>query len=174
MTMLVRPRRDADLDACVAILAATRTDGYPIRWPDDPAAWLTPRGFLFAWVVEQDGTVTGHVALRNVTGMDGVPWWTAASGAPADGIAAISRLFVAPAARRRGCGARLLATASDHAARHGLRPALDVLDTDRTAVALYERAGWTRVASAPVAHAGGEPVMTHYYLAPAPSDPLSA
>jgi GNAT superfamily N-acetyltransferase len=171
MDVRVRPRRDADLGTCVVILAATRAEGYPIRWPDEPAAWLTPRGFLVAWVAERDGTVVGHVALRGVTGMDGVPWWSAAAGVPEAKIAAISRLFVAPASRRCGVGLRLLAAASAHAIGQGLRPALDVLDTDRGAVALYGHAGWTRVASAHVGHAGGDPVLTHYYLAPEPPDP---
>jgi GNAT superfamily N-acetyltransferase len=162
----IRPRRDEDLAACVAILSATRVEGYPIRWPDDPAGWLSPRGFLEAWVAEQAGAVVGHIALRTVAGMDGVPVWTEATGLPENALVAISRLFVDPASRGRGVGAALLAAAQRRAADVGQTAVLDVLDADRAAIRLYERSGWSRVASADVPHAGGPPVLTHYLVGP--------
>jgi ribosomal protein S18 acetylase RimI-like enzyme len=164
--MLTRPRIDRDLDACVAILSQTRVDGYPIRWPDDPIGWLTPRGFLAAWVAEDEGAVAGHIALRSVIGMDGMAVWTVSTGLPESALVAVSRLFVDPASRGRGVGGALLAMATAHAVDTGRQAVLDVLDTDRAAVRLYERSGWKRVASADFPHAGGPPVLTHYYVGP--------
>ena len=62
--MIVRPRREADLDRCAeALLLVHRSDSYPLNWPADPRAWLAPA--TAAWVAEAaDGTIAGHVAVR--------------------------------------------------------------------------------------------------------------
>ncbi len=42
---MLRLRRPGDLPECVAALAEVhREDGYPTRWPAQPAAWLSPAG----------------------------------------------------------------------------------------------------------------------------------
>jgi len=166
---IIRARRHDDLGRCVALLAAVHAaDGYPARWPADPHAWLTPENLLGAWVAEGDDGLRGHVALCAAAGDDAAPVWSAATGLPVDRIAAVSRLFVVPRARGRGVGATLLAAACAEASARGLHPALDVVDHDRRARALYERAGWRRIASAPApwALANGEHPLMHYYLAP--------
>ncbi|HEY2519677.1 MAG TPA: GNAT family N-acetyltransferase [Streptosporangiaceae bacterium] len=153
----VRRREAGDLDRCVQVLAAVhRTSGYPTNWPADPARWLTPDGITSAWVATtREVPVAGHVILRRP------------DAGPAGGRAAeVSRLFVAPAARRQGVAQALLDTAIGWATSNGLDLVLDVTDELRPARALYEQAGFelagTRVAdwTAP----GGQPVTLHRYV----------
>jgi GNAT superfamily N-acetyltransferase len=151
------------------LLAAVHAaDGYPLHWPANPHQWLAPERLLAAWVAEGGQTVLGHVALCGAAGDAAAPLWSASSGLPPEQLAVVAKLFVAPGTRGRGLGAALLATACAEACSRGLRPALDVLDHDRGAIALYERTGWQRVASAPApwAQASGGPALLHYYLAP--------
>ena len=142
----IRARRPEDVDDCVEVLAAVHaTDGYPLRWPEDPRDWLTPKHLLAAWVAEADGALVGHV--RSVA--------RPATGAP-------------PCGRR--LGAALLGQADAQARVRGLRSALEVLDHDHHAVALYEHAGWSRVASAlaPWTQPDDDAlVWLYYYIAPA-------
>jgi GNAT superfamily N-acetyltransferase len=169
--MIVRGRRHDELDACVSLLAVVHgADGYPLQWPADPARWLTPEALLAAWVAEDAAAVIGHVALCRAAGEAAAPLWSAACGLAPERFAAITRLFVAPGARGRGVGARLLPEASREARQRELRPALAVLDHDRAAMALYERAGWLRVASVPASSTSPSEghVWLHAYVAPAP------
>jgi GNAT superfamily N-acetyltransferase len=118
-------------------------DGYPRRWPADAAAWLTPPGTVDAWVATDGaGTIAGHVCL--VGDVDD-PVVAAAAGVPTASLAAVSRLFVAPAGRGRRLGAVLLETLTERAAAGGLRAMLDVLDDGGAAIRLYERLGWRLV-----------------------------
>lgn len=157
----------ADLPGCVSALQEVHVaDGYPSRWPTDPAGWLSPAGLLAAWVALDDGgRVLGHVALRTASQQDAAPLRAAGVG---DDLALVARLFVAPAGQGRGLGAALLAAAEAHAARLGLWAALDVVAEAQAAVRLYERAGWRRVATlpAPWQDARGEQPRMHVYLAP--------
>jgi GNAT superfamily N-acetyltransferase len=125
---LPRGRREEDLLGCVRALRETHLeDGYPARWPADPARWLTPPELAAAWVVERDGDVLGHVCVVRGTTVR-----------PAE----VSRLFVAPAARRQHLGTALLATAGTWAAARDLALTLDVVDDGGPAIGLYERLGW--------------------------------
>ncbi|GAA2098159.1 GNAT family N-acetyltransferase [Streptomyces albiaxialis] len=138
----VRPRTAHDLDACVRALAAVHArDGYPVNWPERPAAWLDEPSLLGAWVAELDGRVVGHAALARPAPGDAAPaLWRARAGD--EGTVVVGRLFVDPAARGHGIGALLLTKATDEARARGLRPVLDVVAKDVAAVALYERLGW--------------------------------
>ena len=140
-------------------------DRYPLHWPADPRDWLTPPALLAAWVAVAEGDIAGHVALCAASGDDAAPVWCAASGLPAEQLAVVGRLFVAPWARGRALGASLLNAACAEASARGLRAALDVLAHNHAAMALYERAGWRRVASVPVSWAP-DGALLHYYLAP--------
>lgn len=168
----IRSREQTDIAACVTLLAVVHAvDRYPLRWPVDPAAWLTPDRLLAAWVAisaEAELGMTGHVALCSAAGDEAAPVWSAAAGVPPERIAEVARLFISPDVRGRGVGATLLEEACAWARARGLRPALQVLDHDRAAVALYARAGWWRVASGPVfpAPAGSAPVTLLHFLAP--------
>ena len=138
MAVLIRPRAEADLPACVEALRATHeASGYPAMWPRDPVRWLTSGGRdVRAWVAAADGAIIGHVAL----GRDDDP--AVRRRFPS---LAIMRLFVAPTARGRGVGAALLAAAVDFVRANASRPVLTVADSGGAAIRLYERAGWRRV-----------------------------
>lgn len=162
MEYVIRPRRASDLPGCVTALRAVHLAegyGYPDVWPADPEVFLQPSAELGAWVVDDGvGGIRGHVVLE-------------AGGAdlPAEvgtGVGLVSRLFVPPAARRRGIAGALLDLASDEALARGLRPALNVVVEGLAAIALYERAGWTWVATGPAGwtRCGGRPAIVHYYL----------
>ncbi|MER7848040.1 GNAT family N-acetyltransferase [Kitasatospora sp. NPDC096077] len=164
----VRRRRAADLADCVRALGDVHsTDGYPAEWPDRPAAWLTPDGLLAAWVAEVDGRVAGHVGLlRSGPGELAPGLWSRRTGGRPELTAVIGRLYVAPAARGREAGARLLAGAVAHARALGLQPVLDVLATDTAALALYRRLGWTALGSGEQRWASGRTVVVHCFAAP--------
>lgn len=90
----------------------------------------------------------------------------ALAGIPPAQLASVSRLFVEPAARARGVGAALLNSVSDWASRWGLRLMLDVVENGTSAVALYERLGWTLVDRRLTPQGNRLPLRS--YLAPSP------
>ncbi|MFB7583992.1 GNAT family N-acetyltransferase [Streptomyces hydrogenans] len=146
--LTVRPRTEGDLDDCVRLLREIHErDGYPVSWPERPAAWITPPTFLGAWVAELDGRVVGHVGLAGARPDDGAPAeWSDRTGQDASVCAVVNRLYVARSARGRDLGALLLAEAVAAARGRGLRAVLDVAAHDTAAVALYERLGWQLLA----------------------------
>ena len=171
---LPRLRQEDDLPAAVLALEAVHeADGYPMTWPADAAAWLSPDGVLTAWVVESDPFVAGHVCL--VTGDDAA---AVAAGVPAERVATVSRLFVAPWARRRGLSVVLLDAVTSCASTRGLQLVLDVVDDRGPAVRLYDRLGWRLVDRRPAdwtAPDGNRPPLL-VFVAPPPgraSHPLS-
>lgn len=126
--MNIRPRRPEDLAQCVEALSEVHTvDGYPHRWPDDPVGWLSPADLDSAWIAERAGRVVGHLAL---VGREDALW--------------VSRLFVRPDARRSHVGEGLL----DKARERGVLM-LDVIEQSTSAIALYERTGWTLLVRRP-------------------------
>jgi GNAT superfamily N-acetyltransferase len=138
--MLLRTREPGDLDRCVAMLRRVHEiSGYPSGWPQDPGRWLTPARQVAAWVAEDNGMLAGHVAL--VRGVR-TPCLLRATGRDADGLGGVSRLFVDPAARRKGLAGALLDAAAGHARACGLQPVLDVVADSGAAITLYERSGW--------------------------------
>ncbi|WP_199831064.1 GNAT family N-acetyltransferase [Streptomyces sp. NBRC 110028] len=173
----IRPRTGQDLAACLSALATVqRADRYPVDWPEDPEGWLTPDGMLGAWVATtaegpavqepavQEPAVLGHVMLTRAD-----PALADAIGAPAEGLAAVARLFVTAAARRRGLAAGLLGHAARAAVADGLRPVLEVDSGATAAIGLYERAGWrfVRAMTADWHTADGHLAVVHAYSGPA-------
>jgi ribosomal protein S18 acetylase RimI-like enzyme len=166
-TVLIRHRTAADLDACAALLRRTHElDRYPVSWPADPIAFLTPPDELVTWVATRDGLLVGHVMLADE------PAALAGLSAPADeqlagseNLLLLRLLFVAPEARGMHLGTRLLALATNAAAARGRRTALEVLSLNVEAIAMYERTGWTAVGTTTPDWA---PEGTHavVYLAP--------
>ncbi|WP_236718073.1 GNAT family N-acetyltransferase [Actinoplanes sp. TFC3] len=144
--LTIRTRRSEDLDLCVELLREVRlADGYPMKWPSDPQAWLNHIQLDQAWVAESSpGVIVGHVAVQN--GRE------------------VTRLFVAPAARRLRVASALL----DHVSvSSGGRLILSVVDkADSAAAAFYERTGWryTRTTTAGWTGPRGEAVRLRHYV----------
>ncbi|MBV9164851.1 MAG: GNAT family N-acetyltransferase [Solirubrobacterales bacterium] len=147
-----------------------RQDGYPTRWPRDPAGWLSPTSLVAAWIAVDGGSLGGHIAL--VAGVDD-SLLIAAAGRPASELAAVSRLFVDPTRRGRRLGQMLLNTVTEYAGEHELGLVLDVVDETRSAaIALYERLGWRLVgqrAAGWMTAAGVRPKLRLYVLPKNPS-----
>lgn len=144
--LTIRARRPEDLDSCVDVLRAVRlADGYPMKWPSDPRAWLDRPELDQAWVAESaPGVIVGHVAVQN--GRE------------------VTRLFVAPAARRL----RVAGTLLDHVSVWaGGRLILNVVDkADSAAVGFYEATGWryTHTTTAGWSGPRGEAVRLRHYV----------
>jgi GNAT superfamily N-acetyltransferase len=144
--LTIRARRSEDLDQCVDVLRAVRlTNGYPMKWPSDPRAWLDHPRLDQAWVAQNAaGAIVGHVAVQN--GRE------------------VTRLFVAPAARRLRVGSALLDHVSVWA---GGRLILNVIDApDSPSVAFYEGTGWryTHTTTADWTGPRGEAVRLRHYV----------
>ncbi|MEV0384676.1 GNAT family N-acetyltransferase [Nonomuraea sp. NPDC050643] len=176
--MTIRPRTHDDLNACVTALAEVQaTDRYPVHWPDDPAAWLTPDDLIGAWVA-----TTPNPALKPT------PTAPATTSAPTTATAndhaptapatvfghvavtrdlEITRLFVTPAARGRGLAEALLGTV--RAAVPGPLK-LEVSSEGEAAIRFYERSGWRRTGTtrATWLNAAGEPALLHHFVSPPP------
>ncbi|UQX04015.1 GNAT family N-acetyltransferase [Streptomyces sp. RerS4] len=136
-------------------------DGYPVNWPDEPAAWLSDGPLLGSWVAELDGGLVGHVRLAQSGAGDVAPrLWS-------ERTAVLSRLFVAPRARGHGIGALLIGRAVEEARRRGLHPVLDVVASDTAAAALYERLGWELMATVDQQWGPARTVAIRCYAAPA-------
>lgn len=163
----VRPRTDDDIAACVRVLAEVhRRDGYPVNWPARPGEWLSQEAALGSWVAELDGRVAGHVSLCRSGEGDVAPvLWSERNGTSREQAAVVGRLFVAPQARGHGIGALLMGRVVTEARHHGLHPVLDVVASDTAAAALYERLGWTRLATVEQRWSPSQVVAVHCYAA---------
>ncbi|MEV0644929.1 GNAT family N-acetyltransferase [Phytomonospora sp. NPDC050363] len=164
--MIIRPRRTADLPALVAALREVHeSDAYPVNWPQDPAAWLTPPKLLDSRVAETGGKVVGQTGIGEAEGLPGEVL-AEVGDTP---VVAVVRLFVAPSGRGHGLGRLLLDAAVEMAAERGARAVLDVEAGGAAAIALYERAGWLRVHSGPGdwLTPSGEPAHLHHFVSPA-------
>ncbi len=144
--MEVRGRTEQDLVPALALLGRVHdADGYPSTMAG-AAEFLVPPYEVAAWVAVADEGVVGHVALHSPPSSA-----TAAAAAQATGLRpeqhlVLSRLFVSPDRRGEGLGKQLLAVAQAEAERRGEPAVLDVGKDFASAVALYESAGWLRVA----------------------------
>ena len=140
--MLVRPATEFD-HAAIRALAGELTAGMP---PWRPAAGTAAAAA--AWVADAcraDGD-PGHALLvacdgeGSLLGFAGV---TARRHFSGDREAYLGELVVAPEARRRGVGARLVAGAERWAAAQGLRRlTLETGSANRPALELYARLGY--------------------------------
>ncbi|MEU8774506.1 GNAT family N-acetyltransferase [Streptomyces sp. NPDC048606] len=169
----LRRRTDDDLATCARLLAEVHAhDGYPVNWPENPAAWLAGDPVLGSWVAELDGRPVGHVGLSRCGEGDAAPLlWSARGGAGSgrtpDRTAVVGRLFVAPAARGHGIGALLIARAVEEARRRALHAVLDVVASDTAATALYERLGWELLDTVEQRWGPRQVVSVRCYAAPA-------
>ncbi len=154
-TPAVRPRRDEDLTALLTVLRRVHdADGYPVRWHEPAAAWLTPDNTELAWTAVLGDVPAGHVALESNEG----------------GALHVARLFLDPGARGQGLAELLLAAVTGAA---GARPlSLEVHVRATAAIACYERLGWRRTGTheARWTEADGTPALAHVYVAPERAD----
>ena len=144
---MIRDRVSDDGAACLDLLLRVHArDGYPLHLPPERVAgFFMTQADVAAWVVELDGRVVGHVALRRGPDDPTLVAVHRALGVPQQELLMVSRLFVDPDVRRAGVGRALLRHATAHASAMGRRAVLDVGQTLSTAVALYESEGWVRV-----------------------------
>ncbi|MFF1308207.1 GNAT family N-acetyltransferase [Streptomyces sp. NPDC058307] len=163
----VRPRTDGDVEACVRALEEVhRRDGYPVNWPARPGDWLSQASALGSWVADLEGRVAGHVSLTHATEGDVAPaLWSERNGTNRERAAVVGRLFVAAWARGHGIGALLMDRVVEEARRRGLHPVLDVVASDTAAAALYERLGWTRLATVEQRWSASQVVTVHCHSA---------
>jgi GNAT superfamily N-acetyltransferase len=165
--MQIRVRVNADLERLCALLRLVHAaDGYPVVLQDDVRSFIAPENCLAAWVCELDRAVVGHVALHTVWSDEVACLASSSLQRPRDTFASVSRLFVDPACRRRGIGAQLLELATREAHARSLLPVLDVVTTYASAVALYERLGWTRLGTVALPMPDGRRIDEHVYAAP--------
>jgi GNAT superfamily N-acetyltransferase len=137
VTCAISERRIRDLEGCAALLAQVHvTQRYPIRWPDDPRAWLTPPDVAGAWVATRDDEVIGHVCLVRKDLV--LPELT------------LERLFVSPDVAGSGVGRALINHASDWAAERRSRLTLNVAENCAKAITLYGRLGWRLTGRTPI------------------------
>lgn len=142
------------------------SDGYPIYGAHDLPGFLTLPDALGIWVALVGDELVGHVALR----ASAEPRTIVESAGrfldlPLDALCVVTRLLVAPGARRLGIGVLLLDEAVGRARRLGLVPVLGV-DEGSGAVAFYERCGWRRVEPVAVRVPSGEEIVQVVYVAP--------
>ena len=165
--MIVRPRTDDDLDACVRMATIIQDlDGYPTRRPLDLRGFLASPDALGAWVAEREGQVVGHVALHRHSTPEVLAMASQALSRPVDQLGVVARLLVSPYARREKIGRTLLNAAASEASRRGRWPILDVVTTFEAAVNLYESCRWARVGQVTFRFHDGGSVDEFVYLGP--------
>jgi GNAT superfamily N-acetyltransferase len=165
--VLIRTRRDDDLDACADLVREVHAaDRYPRFLPADIAAFLALTDPYGCWVADRDGEVAGHVALVPRSLPAAMELAASTLGQPEEQLAVVARLLVSPRARGQGAGRLLLAAATAAAAERGLRPVLDVDTALTQAIALYESAGWTRAGEITVRWSDGRTLPEYVYLGP--------
>ena len=167
VVMIVRPRTDEDLGACMELIRACHhVDGYPARLPPDVRTFLDAPDAIAAWIAESSGDIIGHVALHLASTPPVIDLACTSTGLTADKLSVVSRLVVSPSARGRGVGSSLLhvvASASIERGRHAL---LDVHTALQPAIRLYERSGWVRIGAVSVTFENGLALDEFVYLAP--------
>lgn len=133
----LRPATAAD----TAPVAAIEREVFSDPWSAESIAETIGMPWIFTWVAEdRGGAVVGYVFCREIAGES-----------------ELLNIAVAPAARRGGLGAELLHAALDWAGARGARETfLEVRESNRGAITLYEKAGFRAVGRRP-----------GYYQAPA-------
>ena len=126
----LRPATAADALPVAAIERAVFSD----PWSEASIRESIGMPWMFTWVAEDPaGAVIGYAFCREIAGES-----------------ELLNLAVAPALRRSGVGARLLAAALDWARDRGARETfLEVRASNRAAIALYEREGFRAVGRRP-------------------------
>jgi ribosomal protein S18 acetylase RimI-like enzyme len=164
----IRDRTDDDLDACIRLAQEVHErDAYPKYVLTNWEAFVATPGALRSWVADDDdGMIVGHVALHPRTTPAAVGLACEKLLVAPDALGVVARLFVAPAARRRGIAHALLETAAAEAHARDLQPMLDVGLYLTDAIALYDHAGWQRIGQVTHEFENGESLEELVYVAP--------
>jgi GNAT superfamily N-acetyltransferase len=161
----IRERRDSDANLLVPALHEVHLlDAYPIMEYHATAEWLFGGEVERAWVATVDDTAIAHISVVRDFSAPGL------AAALPDGTTTalgLTRLFVTPEGRGLGAASRLIATVEEFAGAAPL--ALEVVEHNHSAIALYERRGWRRINSYESSWFGddGPHPLSHVYLAPA-------
>ena len=167
LTMEIRRRTNDDLEAAVRLAELVHElDGYPRYLPGDLGSFVAANGSLGSWVAIQGYQLVGHVALHQRTSPQVMALASQVTGLPADRLAVIARLMVAPAVRRAGIGRALLQQAADQAVALGTTPILDVVTVHLAAIELYERCGWSRAGKVVARFEDGHSLDEFVYVYP--------
>ena len=160
------------------ILEEVGADGYPPHRPAAASRLIRTPDELGAFVFERQGAPVGHVAVHRSTAPILMERAASALACSPDDLAVVARLFVAPSARRDGAASALVDGAVELCRAQQRTPILDVWERLEGAIALYERSGWTRVATEEFAfgssctdacvHAGDR-IRSHLYVLASPS-----
>ena len=151
--LTIRARRPADVPALAEILLAQQAGSrYPFRdpLPVPVEEFLHADDAVRAWTAELDGRLVGHVCRTGPgAGSPDVEAMNArcaeAHGCDVEELAWVRTLFVAEGVRGHGVGRRLVETVLADILADGLRPCLEVLSAQQSALALYRSTGWEEV-----------------------------
>jgi ribosomal protein S18 acetylase RimI-like enzyme len=165
---VIRERTDDDLEACAALAAEVHAvDGYPSFLGDGTfRSFIAPDDALGAWVSTLDGAIVGNVVLRPRSAPGSVVLAAQELGCAPEQLGFVSRLLVAPAARRRGLARQLLDRVVDEARARRLRTVLDVVTRDVSAIALYDASSWVRLGGHTMTLRSGSSLEVVVYAAP--------
>ena len=137
MTLSTRQATIDDLDVLVPLFDAYRQFYSQPPDPDLARRFLRERfehAQSIVFIAEEDGAALGFTQL-----------YPSFSSTRATRIFVLNDLFVAPAGRKRGVGAALLAVAAEYGRNEGASSlGLRTARTNLTAQSLYESQGWTR------------------------------
>lgn len=115
---------------CASLPVDLAPQGFGQELKELPGAYALPAGVLLI-ARTADGAPLGCIALRRI-----------------DEICELKRLYVVPPARGAGLGRALVAAATERARRAGHREIkLDTLPGMAAAIALYEKSGFTPIAT---------------------------
>jgi GNAT superfamily N-acetyltransferase len=169
----IRPRTDADVPECAALLREVYAlDGYPVEGVDDAPGWMYPPGMMAAWVAEVHGRLLGHATVCEPgEGDAAVSMIVAQTGVAESEIAVLARLFVGPSARGRGAGGMLIGAVFDYATDKKMRVVFDVMEKDRSAINMYERKGCAFLGSTSHYIANAVAIPARCYAAPGAVEP---
>ncbi|MHB8243844.1 MAG: GNAT family N-acetyltransferase [Acidimicrobiales bacterium] len=170
----IRPRLDDDLPALAVVLARVHeSDGYPVKVPPDPVAWLSGSRTRRSWVASLGGLVVGQVSTASADGDYAEGVWLRALECESGDLAVVKRLFVDPTARGRGLGRTLLDTVVADAHLRGLHPVLDVDAKAAYPNALYRSCGFQEVGTVDLTWTGlGGRFSANCYVGPPPGPRL--
>lgn len=145
--MRIRSRRESDIPPLVSLADAVRAvDRWPPHRNGPTKDFIASNVQLAALVAEDDGEIIGHVAVHDRSAGSVMALASDAIGVEASGLAVVARLFVDPERRGLGIGMTLLEASVEATIAAGRHPILDVWTELDDAIALYERAGWMRLA----------------------------